>query len=234
MIIWSENGYKLYKTRTYRCLCYRIETEQTHVLIDTSMRFERHSVAKSIRKARAKKIDAIFLTHSHTDHVANAKYFVDAYQCKVYISPKGLQRVQQGSCTMPKGTNPQGKVIHWLESKIPFYEFTHFEACPQAEALDSNVIKTYLGESAQLLETPGHTEDSVSIILNHAVAIVGDALVNVFGNQYPPFSDDEEAVIRSWKALLDTGCEWFFPAHGMPLHRSKLQAAYQKKCVLKG
>lgn len=229
MIVWSGNGYKVYKTRTYRCACYLIETEKTHVLIDTSMKVERASVAASIRKTGVQKIDAIFLTHSHTDHVANAKYFADTYQCKVYISEKGLERVRRGSCTMPKVTSPLGKVICWLEPKIPFYDFTHFQPCPQVETLDSDVVKTYLGESAQLLETPGHTEDSVAIILNNAVAIVGDAMVNAFGSHYPPFADDEEAVISSWKALLDTQCELFCPAHVRPLHRSKLQAAYLKK-----
>lgn len=75
MIIWSKYGYSVYMTETRRCACYIIETKNVHVLVDTSMKFERDTVAQSIRKTGAQGIDAIFLTHSHTDHVENAKFF---------------------------------------------------------------------------------------------------------------------------------------------------------------
>lgn len=117
-------------------------------------------------------------------------------------------------------------------AKNPFYKFTSFPACPQAEALDSDVVKYYLGETAELLETPGHTNDSMSILLDGAIAIVGDAMVNFFGKQYPPFADDEEAVKASWKKLLDTKCELYCPSHGKPINYAGLLAAYQKVCSL--
>ena len=182
MIVWSGNGYNVYRTKTRRCACYLIEREKVHVLIDTSMRFERNVVAESIRKSGVQKIDAIFLTHSHTDHAANAKYFSDLYQCKVYISENGLEKVRIGVCEMPRGTNPYGRFIYWSESKIPFYHFARFQACPQVEPLNRDVVKYYLGESSELLETSGHTDDSISILLANRIAVVGDAMVNTFGN----------------------------------------------------
>lgn len=232
MIIWRGNGYNVYRTKTHRCACYLIGTEKTHVLIDTSMRFERDAVAESIQKIGVQKIDAIFLTHSHTDHVANAKYFSELYQCKVYISEKGLEKVRIGICDMPKGTNFYGKFIYWAESKIPFYHFSYFQACPWVKPISSNIVKNYLGESSELLKTSGHTDDSISILLSKRVAVVGDAMVNTFGNLYPPFADDEKLVKTSWKALLDTQCELFCPAHGKPLRREELFSSYQKICSL--
>lgn len=228
----NKNGCTVYRTKTHRCACYIIETDKACVLIDTSMRFEQGAVAKSIQDIGAHKIDAIFLTHSHSDHVANAQYFSNAFHCKVYISEKGLTKVHQGYCNMPKGTNPYGRLIHWAAPKLPFYQFTRFQACPQAEALSSEVVKSYLGESSELLETPGHTGDSISILIDSTIAFVGDAMVNVCGNLYPPFVDDEKALRVSWKALLETQCKLFCPAHGSPLGREKLLAAYQKGCQL--
>lgn len=228
MIILSKNGYAVHQTMTRRCACYIIEKDKYRVLVDTSMRFEKDAVAKSIQAIGGRKIDAIFLTHSHTDHVANAQYFSDIFHCKVYISEKRLSNIQQGYCTMPKGTNSFSRLIQRVESQIPFYQFTRFQPCPQAEPLNNEVLRFYLGESSELLETPGHTNDSISILLGNCIAVVGDAMVNTFGNLYPPFADDEEAVITSWKALLDTQCELLCPAHGNPLRREKLISSYQK------
>jgi glyoxylase-like metal-dependent hydrolase (beta-lactamase superfamily II) len=196
------------------------------------MSFEKDAVAKSIQATRGQNIDAIFLTHSHTDHVANAQYFSDVFRCKVYISEKGLPNINQGFCTMPKGTFFGGRQIHSIDPHIPFYQFTQFHPCSQIEPLNSEVVRYFLGESSELLETPGHTIDSISILLNNSIAIVRDAMVNAFGKLYPPFADDEKAVLTSWKALLGTQCELFCPAHGRPISREKLLSTYQNLCPL--
>lgn len=228
MIVFYENGYTVYRTMTQRCACYIIKTNQYSVLIDTSMRFERNSVIRSIEAAGISKIDAIFLTHSHTDHVANARYFSNEFHCSVYVSHKGMKHMIKGCCTMPKGTNSFSRLLSRVEPQIPFYQFTRFEACPQVKPISSEVVKLYLGECLELLETPGHTTDSVSFILDKHIAFVGDAMVHVLRNIYPPFVDDEKAVITSWGALLSTQCQTFCPAHGNPVSREKLIRAYQR------
>lgn len=228
MITMQIEGFQVYVTETHRCACYLIETSKKRVLIDTSMQFERNTITKCIQKTGNKGIDAIFLTHSHTDHVANALYFSNMFNCEVYISKKGIHNMKNGHCNMPKGTNALSKGIYWAESRFPLYNFSQFHPCPQVRILNDEVVTYYLGDSAELLETPGHTDDSISILLKREIAIVGDLVVNAFGNLYPPFADDESALSTSWKALLDTRCNVFLPAHGRPIHRKKLISSYKK------
>ncbi|MEL7654482.1 MAG: MBL fold metallo-hydrolase, partial [Bacillota bacterium] len=103
MEIWNGNGCSVYKTETHRCICYIIKSNKSSVLVDTSVKFERAAITNSFRDMGINKIDAIFLTHSHTDHVANAKYLSDSYHCPVYIAQKGIEKVRRGNCVMPKG-----------------------------------------------------------------------------------------------------------------------------------
>lgn len=229
MITIHKKGFQVYITETHRCACYLVETSKKRVLIDTSMRFERNIIMRCIQKTGTKGIDGIFLTHSHTDHVANALYFSNVFNCDIYISEKGISNMRAGHCNMPKGTNPFSKGIYWAQSWFPFYDFTRFPPCKKIRILNNEVVKSYLGNSAELLETPGHTDDSISILLNKEIAIIGDLMVNAFGNQYPPFADDESALKASWKALLDTQCSIFLPAHGKPFHREQLINAYKKQ-----
>jgi glyoxylase-like metal-dependent hydrolase (beta-lactamase superfamily II) len=99
--------------------------------------------------------------------------------------------------------------------------------------LTDSIVKFYLGKQAALLKTPGHSADSIAIVLGRSIALVGDAMVNVEGMLYPPFADEPEAVLTSWKTLLETNCEVFCPAHGAPLKRERLLAAYTEYCSLK-
>ena len=228
MELWSGNGYRIHKTNTHRCACYVVETDKACVLIDTSMRFDRNAIIASLQGMGIRNIDAIFLTHSHTDHVSNAKYFSELYRCPVFASLKGLDNIKQGQCSMPRGTQAFSRLICSIEPRLPFYDFTRFEACPDVAELNNNAVSYLLGDDVEVLGTPGHTDDSISFLVSNSVAIVGDAMVNAFGNHYPPFADDEQAVKTSWEKLLDGGYRWFYPSHGNPVSRNDLSIAYRK------
>jgi glyoxylase-like metal-dependent hydrolase (beta-lactamase superfamily II) len=90
-----------------------------------------------------------------------------------------------------------------------------------------------LGFNAYIMHTPGHTVGSISVIVDHEIAIVGDAMFGVFRNSvFPPFISDTQAMVRSWKKLLDTGCEIYLPSHGREIPRELLHkeyVRYQKK-----
>lgn len=228
-MLLEKDGFTVNRTKTFRCACYLIESNGKRVLIDTSLRFEKRAVLKSILAGGTRRIDAIFLTHCHSDHVANAQSLSALFRCPIYVSEPGLSMLQNGSCRMPKGTSPFSRLISWLEPRIPFYRFSRFPACPLAEPLTDAVVKSYLGEQAALLNTPGHSADSVSIVLGHSIALVGDAMVNAMGSVFPPFADEPETVLTSWKTLLENNCEVFCPAHGAPIKKERLLAAYQKQ-----
>ena len=228
MELWSGSGYRIYKTNMLRCACYVVEKDKARVLIDTSMRFDRNAIIASLRGMGIRSIDAIFLTHSHTDHVSNAKYFSDLYRCPVFASLKGLDNIKRGQCRMPRGTQALSRFICSMEPKLLFYDFTRFEACPDVSELNNNAVHCLLGDAVTVLETPGHTDDSVSFLVSNSIAIVGDAMVNAFGNYYPPFADDEQGVKTSWDKLLDGGFQWFYPSHGNPVSHNDLLKAYHK------
>lgn len=228
-MLLEKDGFTVNRTKTFRCACYLTESNGKRVLIDTSLRFEKRAVLNCILTGGTRRIDAIFLTHCHSDHVANAQSLSALFRCPIYISEPGLSMLQNGSSRMPKGTNPFSRLIGWLEPRIPFYRFSRFPACPLAEPLTDAVVKSYLGEQTALLNTPGHSADSVSIVLGHSIALVGDAMVNAMGSVFPPFADEPETVLTSWKTLLETNCEVFCPAHGAPIKKERLLAAYQKQ-----
>ena len=108
-------------------------------------------------------------------------------------------------------------------------------------AFDSDIL---LGEDQDLLleeagirvmGSPGHSEDSVSILVDDEIALAGDALFGVFRNSvFPPFADDIVLMIRSWQKLLSTPCSVFLPGHGRPVSRALLESEYNKYAMKYG
>jgi hypothetical protein len=66
--------------------------------------------------------------------------------------------------------------------------------------------------------------------LANEIALVGDAMFGVFkGSVFPPFADDVNQMVASWKLLLATKCNTFLPSHGSTCSRDLLQKNYDRK-----
>jgi glyoxylase-like metal-dependent hydrolase (beta-lactamase superfamily II) len=66
-----------------------------------------------------------------------------------------------------------------------------------------------LGIGGEILHTPGHSGDSVSLVLDNGAAFTGDLTP-------PGFSGDTvgEIIAASWEALRQHGARMLYPGHG--------------------
>ncbi len=78
----------------------------------------------------------------------------------------------------------------------------------------------------RIIETPGHTIDSISIVFEDGDCIVGDAAANFLrfaGTRYCViFISDIHEYYRSWEQLISRKVRLIFPAHGRPFTVEKL------------
>jgi endoribonuclease LACTB2 len=72
---------------------------------------------------------------------------------------------------------------------------------------ESRRILAGLGISGEILCTPGHSNDSVSLLLDDGAVFTGDL---------PPMAlaVDREAVAASWRVLREHGATSVYPGHG--------------------
>lgn len=224
MLIFYNNAYQVYRLKTKRCGCYLISYKNKNVLIDTSMKFERNTLIRELRRLDKRQIDALFITHNHKDHIANAEWLANKYNCSIYISKKSIEEAKKGRALLPRPTIMLATVICWfIKHGKRIYDFCKYEPCLKIYELNDHTVDKYLGEGVKLIQTTGHTKDSVSFIINDEIAIVGDAMVNRFGNTYPPFAEDKELVKVTWENMLNTNVSYFYPSHGKVITRSTLK-----------
>ncbi|MBP2643419.1 MAG: hypothetical protein H6Q67_1306 [Firmicutes bacterium] len=78
-----------------------------------------------------------------------------------------------------------------------------------------------------IIETPGHTIDSVSIIFDDGNAFVGDAAANMLqfaGTKYCVIAlEDFNQYYQSWQKIIDYNAQCIFPAHGNSFSVGKLK-----------
>src|SRR5512138_923428 len=92
---------------------------------------------------------------------------------------------------------------------------------------DDNEILRRLGIAGQILYTPGHSLDHISIVLDSGDVFCGDAAANFLlwaGTGYcTVFMTDMDEAYRSWQRMLDAGAQTIYPAHGQPFPADKLR-----------
>jgi endoribonuclease LACTB2 len=72
----------------------------------------------------------------------------------------------------------------------------------------SRVFLARLGIEGEIVETPGHSEDSVSLVLDEGAAFTGDLTAPVM------IEDKASAAYKSWERLKAMKVERVYPGHG--------------------
>lgn len=132
-------------------------------------------------------------THYHIDHAGLAQ------ELKRAGVPLLVIDVQLAAIPlMVRHTKPHD---HYVEISL---DGTIVIACDESRALLAEI-----GVPGEIVHTPGHSDDSVSLLLDNGAAFTGDLT--------PPnaaWGDDAAAVLASWHTLRERGAARIYPAHG--------------------
>lgn len=90
------------------------------------------------------------------------------------------------------------------------------------------------GVDGRVIETPGHTPGSISLVLREGDAIVGDLimggyLAGLVRRSVPNvayFQDDDRATTQSLRAVLASGTRRFYVGHGGPLAADRVATRF--------
>jgi glyoxylase-like metal-dependent hydrolase (beta-lactamase superfamily II) len=200
------------------------------ILVDTGKKSSFVSLSKNIESLniRVEDISVLILTHTHFDHCQSARVIKEKSDCKVIASRIAKDSIKNGFAKLPNGTLFATKLISKLGQLMGNGKFG-FEPFHQDIFVSDEYEENIADSRIKIIETPGHSSDSVSVLVDSEIAIVGDAMFGVFKNStFPPYSDDIVKMIESWGKLLNTDCIIFLPGHGKEISRNLLQREYGK------
>lgn len=201
---------------------YLLKANEGYLLIDTGYPQDYQRFLNALGDVELSSIRYLLLTHHHDDHAGFAAELVKRTECRIIAHQNSVEHLGVGFSLA--ANRPLNSCV-WMLSKLlrlvhPKPEY------PRVVLLENDILisgDSYflkeIGIDGVIIETPGHTSDSLSVILSDGSAFVGDAVVNMLlpCTRYRPFVvENMDLVYASWRKLRDYGARVIYPSHGKP------------------
>lgn len=187
------------------------------ILVDTGINNSKEKYLKLFTELEidSKEIDLILITHGHVDHFAYAHELRQMTGAPILCHKNASYALQTAQNPRIVARNELGKrVLKLMKTDLPIPVTS---VRPDLVMEDSFDLAPY-GVAGQVIYTPGHTDCSVSLILNSGEAIIGDIVVPSPFTGEPClayFADNEEALFNSVEKLR-CHAQLFYGSHGGP------------------
>lgn len=177
---------------------YAIGFQEKYLLIDVGLPGTLGKMASQLRKYNIQWSDIHYLmvTHFHPDHCGIAQE-IQSMGIELIISRTQSDFLESANESMKKFSS-------FKEIKVEAHNIINEH--------DQAVFTKKIGIPGYILHTPGHSDDSISIVIEGLGIFTGDLPYN------PHMSmETSEKVDQSWSQLRNTNEHKVFPGHGQPL-----------------
>ena len=219
-------GNRIMNTYLYKAPC-------GYVMIDTGYEHSMKSVQKKLTKEGLSfdNIRYVFLTHAHDDHAGFLKELLDhTTDLQVIVSCKAVPTLRRGQNSFTGGCSSFLALAFCMvmallgkgEHRFPAVDASYDDRIIVISTDNKSLLETALG--GEIIRTPGHTADSVSLKVGDVV-FCGDAAMNGLPslNRITIWVEDKSAFSCSWDTLVRCGPAVIYPAHGKPFEPADLK-----------
>ncbi len=188
--------------------------ENSWVIIDCGVAGSERKILKmmGILGIKPDRISLIILTHAHMDHTGNVKELQRITGAKVAIQKEDAKFLIKGiNAKVTPVTGFAGFMLKFMKY-VPQKDKNGIVPDLKIEnELDLNLF----GVRGRVISTPGHTEGSVSVLLDSGNCIVGDIIGKTLGKVKPGlFCNDIEENLKSIRKIVNSNAKNLYLSHG--------------------
>ena len=212
---------------------YVCQTSAGYVMVDTGYERSLANVEKKLNKkgVALSDIKYVFLTHAHDDHAGFLNELLGKNaNLKVIMSDKSIPTLKRGQNSFDGGCST---AFAWIfcklmglvgksEHRFPPIEDRYNDRF--IEITDENKSELEALLEGEILFTPGHTSDSISLKFGDII-FCGDAAMNGLPSckRLIIWIENVADFEKSWELLISTNAETIYPAHGKPFSKRDLR-----------
>ena len=143
------------------------------------------------------EIRYVMMTHHHPDHAGLVQTVKRLSGARLLIHQNQLAFLNQLANYYQGSSN-----------------FEPIQVTPQDLVSPTREDLRRIGVRGEIVTTPGHSHDSVSLVLDSGMAFIGD--LHLPDMVDPSDAKNSQLTRQSWKTLADRNVKMIYPAHGSP------------------
>lgn len=226
------------KIKLSKTNCYLFKLTEGYMLLDTGYEYDKKLFLKRLKQNRITidEIRYIFLTHHHDDHAGLLTFLVEQNSsicvimhndCAYYLT-LGVNDKTHGGGYMNRIVNILARLYKCFNKKwtFSFPKYITREIDHIIKTEDDKILDKIGLNNSKILFTPGHTSDSVSLLINKN-CYIGDSAMNWLkwtGTPYATvFITNIDSYYNSWKKIINSDPQLLYPSHGEKFNIDKLK-----------
>ncbi len=179
--------------------CYLIKSNNCWIMIDAGWPDTITQLLKLLKQKdiNIKDIKYLIVTHFHPDHAGLAQNLKD-FGIILIIHESQVHFVDKLNDFFKRNPKNNFKDIDAINNMV-------------VSSKESRIFFKSEGINGEVIQTPGHSDDSVSLVIEECYAFTGDLPRLLLMETY-----NDQTLKDSWKLIQEYNVKRVYPAHGEP------------------
>jgi hydroxyacylglutathione hydrolase len=208
---------------------YFLRTEDGHILVDAGMPGDTKKLDEVFATAGVEPstIRLIVVTHGHMDHMGLTAYAKETTGAKVLCHQSLAGKLANGEIEDSVAQDLMGRFINFMAGIQEMTGGADIESVDPDILVDDRFDLSEYGISGKIIHTPGHSQSSISIILDNGETLIGDMVRDVGDGEIGPgmFYEDKEALVASLEEVALLESRTVYLSHGDTIDNTDLNSA---------
>lgn len=208
---------------------YIVDTGRGAIVVDTGFRSAVERVLDTVKQLgyAPRDVRLIVLTHAHVDHISGAAELKRQTGAPLALHRADAAKARAGKHNLPSGRGWAGKLLeHGFNGVHMSFRYEPVE--PDLLLVEGDSLSDF-GADLRVLETPGHSLGSLSLVGADGVMLIGDAMINQFRVGMPLYGEDPALAYQSLYKIMGLHPRILYSGHGAPFAGAALERYVEVK-----